>query len=317
MLDLKDKKILLELLNNSRTSSSQLAKKVGLSREVTIYRIEKLKKTIIRHFYTLLNLEKLGFERYSCFLQLKGISPKEENEFMKYLMEHKFITFIGSNVGKWNIILDIIVKDQKHLKELLEQIKNQAGKFFESSIVYASLELNYYPNKLIGLKNTKIKISKIYKERKLDKIDKEILYLLTTDSRIEYAELSQKMSMSANAIKYRLKAMEDAGIIEGYSVSLNFDLLGEIYVAQFKFDSIDEIKLSEYLRKHEKVIFEDRCLGNENWDAGIGFLCKDSKEFRKQILELKQIFGSNLKLHDIYITSEIYKDNIAPEGIFI
>ena len=43
-MDKKDKKLLAELMINSRTPINQLAKKVGISREVATYRLNKLIK---------------------------------------------------------------------------------------------------------------------------------------------------------------------------------------------------------------------------------------------------------------------------------
>jgi DNA-binding Lrp family transcriptional regulator len=52
-IDLKDRKILYQLDINSRQSYSQIAKKVGLSKTVLVYRINRLKeKGVIRKFYT-------------------------------------------------------------------------------------------------------------------------------------------------------------------------------------------------------------------------------------------------------------------------
>ena len=49
-LDLKDRKILYELDSNSRQPLSQIAKKVGLSKEVVNYRIRRLEdQKIITH----------------------------------------------------------------------------------------------------------------------------------------------------------------------------------------------------------------------------------------------------------------------------
>ena len=52
-LDLKDKKILVELELNSRRSNNQIAKKVNLSKEVVKYRIDRLlEKGVILRFKT-------------------------------------------------------------------------------------------------------------------------------------------------------------------------------------------------------------------------------------------------------------------------
>ena len=69
-LDEKDRKILLELDKNSRQTDSEIAKKVRLSKQITNYRIQNLKKKkIISNFYTVVNAGNLGFNSY-CFFTI-------------------------------------------------------------------------------------------------------------------------------------------------------------------------------------------------------------------------------------------------------
>ena len=64
-LDLKDRKILYELDINARRSDSEIAKKVGLGRDVVRYRIQRLQREgYINYFMTLLNTMKLGYDWY-------------------------------------------------------------------------------------------------------------------------------------------------------------------------------------------------------------------------------------------------------------
>ena len=59
-LDLKDKKILYELDLNSRATLNEIAKKVGLSKQVVDYRLKNLiKNNVINRFYTAINFSKL------------------------------------------------------------------------------------------------------------------------------------------------------------------------------------------------------------------------------------------------------------------
>ena len=67
-MHIKNKKILGELVLNSRIPINRLAKKVGLSREVVTYRINQLKeKGIITGFHAVIDEEKLGYLRNTCF----------------------------------------------------------------------------------------------------------------------------------------------------------------------------------------------------------------------------------------------------------
>ncbi len=55
----------------------------------------------------------------------------------------------------------------------------------------------------------------------LDDKDRAILAHLARDSRISNADLAERVGMSTSALWRRVKAFEEAGIIEGYGARLN------------------------------------------------------------------------------------------------
>ena len=68
VLDLKDKKLLVALSQNSRASHNQLGKAVGISKSAVPYRIKRLREEgIIRRFMTVVNLLLLDTPRTMFF----------------------------------------------------------------------------------------------------------------------------------------------------------------------------------------------------------------------------------------------------------
>ncbi len=59
--DLKDRRILLELDFGARRSDADIAKRIGLTKESTSYRIRRmLSSGTVRHFHTMLDTTQLG-----------------------------------------------------------------------------------------------------------------------------------------------------------------------------------------------------------------------------------------------------------------
>ena len=76
-IDLLDKKILFELDKNARIPTTQLAKKLNISRETCKYRIANLvKNNVIAKFSTIINPNKLGYKMYKIHLQLTNIGEE-------------------------------------------------------------------------------------------------------------------------------------------------------------------------------------------------------------------------------------------------
>ena len=55
----------------------------------------------------------------------------------------------------------------------------------------------------------------------LDELDRRILDLLTQNARYSYSELGERLGLSRVAIKNRMDALEQRGVIEGYTVIVN------------------------------------------------------------------------------------------------
>ncbi|RJQ17237.1 Lrp/AsnC family transcriptional regulator [Candidatus Woesearchaeota archaeon] len=305
-MDKIDKKILSALLENARLPLKQIAKKANVSKEVASYRIKQLiKKRIIKEFITLINTEALGFSRYACFFQL---NTTEEKEFLEYLKDHEFITYVGITVGKWNVVFDILAKSREHCNEIIKDILSFVEDNLESYIVIpAAYEQEVYPAKLIGLKKINTVRPKINKQ--CDDLDFKILSMLTQNARIEYATLAKKIHLSGNAIKQRIKALQ--GIIQGYTISINWRALNlEWYNVQIKIKK--ETALKEFLREHAKVLYFYHYLGH-SWDMDIGVIAEDSLAFRSFLLELRK---QSITIQDIYLIAEEIKGNYAPSGVF-
>ncbi|MBS3151687.1 Lrp/AsnC family transcriptional regulator [Candidatus Woesearchaeota archaeon] len=316
-MDKKDIKILTELLMNSRIPINRLAKKVGISREVANYRINKLiKNGTILGFHTTINTESLGYSRFGCFFQLKNISLKREREFLDYLKEHPFVNYLSPIIGKWNLAFDILAKNRDHLYAIIKEITSNIQGYIESYIITSTgAEQETFPTKILNI-NKEIQSQKMYKKQKLDQTDSEVLNLLSKNSRIEYKEISEKLKITPNTIRYRIKNLENS-MIRNYTISIDIRKLGyEWQNIQLKVIGSKEDLLKQFLRQHKKVIYFYRYLGNENWDLDIGVIVKNPLELREFILELREKFGGIIKIYDIYIIIEELKGNYAPEGIF-
>ncbi|MCC7552837.1 Lrp/AsnC family transcriptional regulator [Candidatus Micrarchaeota archaeon] len=318
-MDKKDEKILKELLLNSRESTNKLAKKVNISREVANYRINKLKYTFIKDFTTLIDFKKLGYKKYGCFIQFKGISLEQEEIIIKYLINHNSIMYLSPIIGKWNVAFDILAKNEKELKDITNDITEKCKKYLDKFILTGTgMHEENFPTKFVGeeYKLTKLKKQKKQKEYTIDEMDKKIIKILSNDSRISYVELAKKLNLTPNSIKYRIKNLEKSKIILGYTISIDFKKLGyEVYNLQLKLDILENKKLYSFLRQHPKVIYYYNYLGHENWDLDIGLIISNSLELRKFIIDIRKNFGEIIKLYDIYILTEIFK-NYYPKNIF-
>jgi Lrp/AsnC family transcriptional regulator, regulator for asnA, asnC and gidA len=66
---------------------------------------------------------------------------------------------------------------------------------------------------------------------KLDEIDHQILDMLIDNTRIPYTDIAKKLLISAGTVHVRVKKMEDAELIQGSSLTLDYVKLGYSFIA--------------------------------------------------------------------------------------
>ncbi|WP_459209374.1 Lrp/AsnC family transcriptional regulator [Aquimarina rhabdastrellae] len=66
---------------------------------------------------------------------------------------------------------------------------------------------------------------------KLDEIDHQILDMLIKNTRTPFTDIAKKLLISAGTVHVRVKKMEEAGIIEGSSLNLDYKKLGYSFIA--------------------------------------------------------------------------------------
>lgn len=89
-----------------------------------------------------------------------------------------------------------------------------------------------------------------------DTINRKILAALQQNSRISYAELGKQVHLSAPAVAERIRKLESAGVISGYTLKVNLDKLGFPIVAlvQCKVFRTKEREFKALVLSYDEVI---------------------------------------------------------------
>jgi Lrp/AsnC family transcriptional regulator, leucine-responsive regulatory protein len=99
----------------------------------------------------------------------------------------------------------------------------------------------------------------------LDEIDWQVLSILQVEARISFKELGQRIGLTGTAIAERGRKLEDEGIIDGYSIKLNWEKIGLPLVAFLKLRVQAEHckRLRETTIALPEIIEAHRVVGNE------------------------------------------------------
>ena len=289
-MDVKDRKILLELDRNPRISTTKLAKKVLLSQQVTDYRIKKLKEDVINQFGTVLNLSKIGYEQYRVLFQLSA-SENEKSDLIKYLGTSKNIYWAAIVGGKWDLLTVVYVKNYDEFEDFLDNLF-QKFKFIRDYEALYSIYHEFYSHKYLGRNENVIKLNLAASGDNLhiDEIDYCILNNIKSDCRKSSLETGRKCNVSYKTVQQRIEKMENQELIAGYRLCLKTEDY-KPYLLLISFQSYGrsaEKKLFSYAEASENVTQATKLFGK--WSVMFHLRAKDEKELQKFIINSRSEF---------------------------
>ena len=317
-LDLKDKKILFELDFNARMSYSQLARKVGLSKQGTEYKVKNLiKKGVIKGFYPVINVPKLGYIYCRVFLTLQNLTKKRQNEIIKYLINHKKVFWLFSMQGMFDLLIVIWAKSVTEFKEFVEELENKFWENIKTKFETVTTDVIHYQHRyLLGIKKTReIHIKETSERIKIDDLDKKILDVLCIDARIPLVDISKQINESPKLVAYRIKKLEEKRLIEGYRSLINHNKIGFTYYKIFinlnNISKQQSIKLKSYIRNNPFVIYFVEGVGLPG-DLDIEMMVKSNQQLFDFINDLKFKFPTLIGEYNTVIFMDTLKVNYLP-----
>ncbi|AZZ57619.1 winged helix-turn-helix transcriptional regulator [Riemerella anatipestifer] len=88
---------------------------------------------------------------------------------------------------------------------------------------------------------------------RLDEIDKSILDYLVQNTRMPFTEIAKNLNVSAGTIHVRVKKMEDAGIILGSSLKIDYEKLDYTFTAFIGILLTKSNRTQEVLKQLEEI----------------------------------------------------------------
>jgi Lrp/AsnC family leucine-responsive transcriptional regulator len=119
---------------------------------------------------------------------------------------------------------------------------------------------------------------------KLDRYDRAILQALQLDGRIPNSTLAQRVNLSESACLRRVRALEQSGLIEGYTAILNQQRAGcpvnvFINITLERQDELDLRKFEEAVRKIPEVM--ECYLMTGDYDYLVRAVVADTADFER------------------------------------
>ncbi|HII60658.1 Lrp/AsnC family transcriptional regulator [Pyrococcus horikoshii] len=145
----------------------------------------------------------------------------------------------------------------------------------------------------------------------LDALDRKILEILLKDSRTSYREIAKDLNVAVGTIYNRIKKLEDSGVIQAFTVKLNYESIG------YDLTAIIGIKAQgKKIREIERIIAKDKrvtCVYDVTGEYDIIVIAKfrnreDMNRFVKGVLSIDGVEKTNT-----HVVLEIVKEDFRLE----
>ncbi len=290
-LSVKDKKLLQLLIQDSRMSVTQLAKKVGISKPAITQKIDSLKKRGIwldYHLQTRPALFDASMYIFDISTQL-GMTTREVNIELLKLKETIGVLWYNS---PYNLVMAIKTNDPGETLDKIEEII-EIKKFRTKRI-----RDNWFhpPHLFKEVSDKHIAFTKT--EASLDSIDKKLLTYLYGNPVATFAEISENTKLSPVTIKKRLLELEKNKIILAFSGFVDPWLCGkEVVGISFIVNGKKESdKLVKHLLEVPQTANVWEC--DDEWNINVVFWVDNQLEINKILHNIH----NNFKILDTEIS---------------
>src|SRR5690242_4782631 len=150
---------------------------------------------------------------------------------------------------------------------------------------------------------------------KLDQYDRAILRLLQLDGRIANSALAQRVNLSESACLRRVRALEEAGVVEGYTAMLNQQKLGcpvnvFVSITLERQGETDLRKFEEAVRKIPEVM--ECYLMSGDYDYLVRVVVADTADFERLHSKYLTRLPGVARVHSSFALRTIQKSRELP-----
>ncbi len=143
---------------------------------------------------------------------------------------------------------------------------------------------------------------------KITKKDKQLLCLLSRNSRENFTALGKKIGMAKQNVSYRIKRLVKLGVIRKFDLSLNQFLIGcHTFILFIKFQYLTKKKEDEiaaFLREQKSLTYAIRTSGN--WDLFLTYITSSVPSMNNMILKLSENYGEFIQKKEFLLVNENY-----------
>jgi len=264
-IDKKDSRLLLALYEDGRMTTTQLAKRAGISQEVAVYRLKRLKERgLLRNITPIINVAALGLTSYRLQLKLRPTTAERQEAFEAYLRTLPQLSWLVRLAGPWDLAVLLNSKDNEEFWMIYNELFKQFGDLIDRKLFTIVTSITHLaPTYLLTTRREPLVQELHLQQYRLEENQTKVLRSLFEDGRKSILEIARECALSATTVKYHLNRLRERGIILGFLPLLNVSVLGyEHFKVTLRLDNpAKKGVVREILLQEPNVVYITESLG--------------------------------------------------------
>lgn len=316
MLDLLDKKIIVELDRDARQPLSKIARKLKVSKHVVSYRLAQLRKQgVVSGFYAVVDTSRLGYHNYRLYLRFRNCLSQRRAQIIKYLADEPATWWVASTTYPWDAAAILLAQGVEEADSKLRALLSA----FSAEI--ASYSLNRYVRLVHFPKDYLIGSGPLQKRKsftlggggaaEVSPLERKLLLELSYDARAGTVQLAGKLKTTPAIVKHSIRKMLKEGVILGFRVLVDYGKIGYDYYWIHINAPGDGGKLAAFARSLPITVYFDETLGGRSVEFAVHMEKSESiHDFMRAILEK---FGEQITDYSYFRVVENHKVIYMPQ----
>ncbi len=310
-----DLRILAELEIDARASTTDIAKKAGVSMNTVKTHIEEMEHIgLIKGYSIKVDYMRFGYQSNRVYLKLQHTNSSIESGMIDYLKKSQFCSWASFARGKFDLGALFWTKNYRQFIDTWNDFKKQFKPYIRDAMItrYLGESTTCFPFTKEIYPNHQITIG-IDEPTAIDEVDLSLLRILSTNGRATYSDIGKSLALTPSAVKYRMDALTEKKVIVAPRTRINFGALGySFYKVDFDLEKFEENgRLEKWML--EKPNAPHIIRSSSGADAEVQLCVKSSKELDSILKEAKDEFSETLRSYEIHEFTHEIKSEYMPE----
>jgi DNA-binding Lrp family transcriptional regulator len=316
MLDLLDKKIIVELDNDARQPLSRIARKLKASKHVISYRLSQLrKKGILNGFYAVVDTSRLGYQNYRLYLRFGNASLKRRERIIKSLVDDTATWWVAGTTYPWDAAVIFLAKSVAEANAKLRKTLASSSSEIADYSLQRYVKIVHFPKDyLVGLDPLQKRKSFTFgegEELPVSPLERKLLLELSYDARAGTVQLAKKLGTTPAVVKYAIRKMASEGTILGFRVLVDYEKIGYDYYWIHVDSPKDDGELAAFARALPSTVYFDETLGGHSVEFAVHM--KKGESMHGLMETMLEKFGEAISGYSYFRVVENHKVVYMPQ----